>query len=217
MRLEGRSWLLRVALFLLLLGASSWPWPVLQTGFSRMLSALANPALGTLQVGNGGRIELVPLEHPAERTAEQNVREDTHVVLRVPGQPGEGRVGISLRRDAYLPLAIFVAAVAVLPVRRRAKACALALGSALIISVAVASVAIMVVYLASRAPGTGIPNWQASLSSFLFDCWLTPPGNRVIAPLLLAAASWLALRRRAPLSAAEASPAAAAPYAGATS
>jgi len=184
MRLELKPTLLGAALFLLLLTAASWPWSAREIAFSRALSAIGNLCFEVVPVAPGTEIELVPLLAARERSATENVDSDTQLVLRLAG--GEARLGISLRRDAYLPLSIFVAALLVLPLERRRKLASLGLGVPLVLGVAIASVASLAVFVSSQAPGSSVPSWQARLAEFIFDCWLTPPGNRVIAPLLLA-------------------------------
>jgi len=186
MRFELKPTLLRAALFLLLLTAGSWPWSAREIAFSRALSAVSNLAFEVLPLVPGLQIELVPSLTTQERSATENVDADTQLVLRLAGHPGEARLGISLRRDAFLPLMIFVAAILVLPLERRRKLASLALGVPLVLAVAVGSVASLACFVSSRAPSFGMAHWQASLAEFVFDCWLTPPGNRVIAPLLLA-------------------------------
>jgi hypothetical protein len=183
MQLALRHTLLRAALFLLLLAAGSWPWSVREIAFSRALSAIGNLCFHAVPIASGTELVLVPLLATPERSATENVDADTQLVLRLAGR--EARLGISLRRDAYLPLSIFVAAILVLPLERRRKLASLGLGVPLVIGVAIASVANLALFVSSQAPGFAVPQWQARLAEFVFDCWLTPPGNRVIAPLFL--------------------------------
>jgi hypothetical protein len=179
-------------IFLALLGTAGWPWPPVEVGFSRAISALGNVCLGWPQ-WSPAQLELVPLGVASSHGSTDNVRADTQMVLRLAHPEREARVGLSLRRDAYLPLLIFVAATVVLPLPRRARLCCLAFGIPLVLAVAMLSLAVLALFLLGRVPGVGVATWQAQLCQFLFEIWLAPPGNRVIAPLLLAAVSGLSV------------------------
>lgn len=176
-----------VAIFAIVMLVGAWPSQSVRAGFSGAVSAIANVVLRPARFAGGALLELRPLRPDVPRKAGQNVDEDTQLVLRVPGQRGEATLGISLRRDAYLPFVIFVAAILALPIGRRAKAASLALGTPVVVAVAIASVWLLVAHLTSQRPGAPV-EWHGSVTTFLFERWLTPPGNRVIAPLLFAAA-----------------------------
>jgi hypothetical protein len=190
-----RAWL-RALSFLGLLGVAGWPWAAVEVGFSRAVSALGNVCLGSPHWGPA-QLELVPLGVPSSHGSGDNVQADTQLVLRLPRPAREARLGLSLRRDAYLPLVIFAAATVVLPLPRRARLCCLALGIPLVLAVAILSLAVLALFLLGRVPGAGVATWQAELCQFLYEIWLTPPGNRVIAPLLLAAVLGLSVVGRA--------------------
>ena len=191
---EGRLWL-RALGFLLLLSVAGWPWTTVEVGFSRVVSALGNVCLGTSRWAPA-QLELIALGVPSQHGASDNVQADTQLLLRLPHPAREARLGLSLRRDAYLPLVIFVAATLVLPLPRRTRLRCLVLGIPLVLAVAILSLAILATFLLARVPGAGVAAWRAELCQFLFDIWLTPPGNRVIAPLLLAAALGLSAEGR---------------------
>jgi hypothetical protein len=210
MQSDGRRWLWRVAVAALLFGVGAWPWPVVRVGFSELLSGLGNVCLAPLSLVQGAHLHLEPLPMDAERTADQHVQADTRVVLAEPDGAQMASLGISLRRDAYLPLLIFGVAIVVLPLRWRSRLLCLGIGTTVIIAMALVSVCALVVFLASQQPGV-VPEWTAKLSGFVFECWLAPPGNRVIAPLLLAATLGVAAQRRSLASAARALPTESAP------
>ncbi len=176
-----------LSVFVVVMLVGAWPSRGVRVGFSRALSATANLALSEVHFGAGVQLQLLPLPASTARQANDNVEADTAVVLRAPGQPGDRRFGMSLRRDAYLPLLIFVALILAAPLGARRKAACLTVGVPIVLCVAIGSVCILVTYLLSQSDGTSIPEWQGDLSSFLFERWLTPPGNRVIAPLLFSA------------------------------
>lgn len=181
-----RGWW-RALVFLALLGGAGWPCAAVEVGFSRLVSKLGNLCLRSWQ-GSAAQIELVPLAVPGGHGANDNVEADTQLILRIPHLTREARLGLSLRRDAYLPLVIFSAATVVLPLSRRARFACLVFGTPIILFVALLSLFVLASFLLGSVPDAGIRAWQAELAQFLFDCWLTPPGNRVIAPLLFAAA-----------------------------
>lgn len=188
MRVEGRRILLGLVTFTLVMFVGAWPCDGTRIGFSRVMSALANGVFEHVALDAGLEIELVPVAASAVRGDDQNVEEDTRVIIRRPDGTAIGQLGLSLRRDAYLPLLIFSAALLAAPLARRAKLVGLVAGVPFVLFVAVASVWILATFLSSQQKGTGLVAWQTDVVTFLFERWLTPPGNRVIAPLLLAAA-----------------------------
>lgn len=202
---ERKLWALRVLLFIGLVAVGAWPWDGVRSAYTRGLSRIGNPILAGFPVAGRVQVQLSPITKLGPRRPDQSVQEDTQIVLQVPGSPGEAHIGISLRRDAYLPLLIFVAAIFAVPLRASSRAVCLAVGSALVTLVALGSVWVLIVYLASQHPGA-VPGWQGELAHVVFDCWLTPPGNRVIAPLLLAGALVFALRGKRGLAAPPQSP-----------
>jgi hypothetical protein len=205
MQSNGRRWAWRIALLAVLFAVGAWPWPALRVGFSQVLTGLGNVCLARLNVVQDAHLRLEPLPEGVERRPDQNVQEDTLVVLTEPGGARLASLGISLRRDAYLPFLIFSVAMLALPIHWRSKLLCLGIGTTLISLVALVSVCALVVFLASQQPGV-VPEWSAKLSSLTFECWLAPPGNRVIAPLLLAATLGIAAHRRSSAPAARALP-----------
>ncbi len=188
MRAEGRRILFGLVTFTLVICVGAWPWAGTRIGISRVMSALANGVFEHVALDAGLQIELVPVAASVVRGDDQNVEEDTRVIIRRPDGTAIGQLGLSLRRDAYLPLLIFGAALLAAPLARRAKLLGLVAGVPFVLCVAVASIWILVTFLSSQQKGTGLVAWQTDVVTFLFERWLTPPGNRVIAPLLLAAA-----------------------------
>lgn len=205
MRSEGRRWLWRILLFAILFGVGAWPWSTVRVGFSQVLSGVGNVCLVPLRLVQDAHLRLEPMPEDGGRTPDQNVQADTLVVLTEPSGARLAGLGISLRRDAYLPLLIFAVAIVSLPLNWRAKLLCLGIGTAIVTIVALASLCALFVFLASQQPGV-VPEWSAKLSSLTYDCWLVPPGNRVIAPLLLAATLGLAAHRRSSAPAARALP-----------
>ena len=129
---------------------------------------------------------------------------DTSVVLTADGQPGRALLGISLRRDAYLPLLIVLAVVLAAPIPwRRKLRCA---GWGLLIELGVTWVAL--VLLVGSALAAGLPGLYGPTATALWDLaartLLMPPGNRFVIPLgigigLALANSRALMARSAPL------------------
>jgi hypothetical protein len=184
----------RSALFCAGLVAGAWPSAGRERVFSEFVAKIANPILGKFPIG--GRVIASLGELPPSAAQGQNVVADTMLKIQVLGLKGDMSIGLTLRRDIYLPWLIFGLLILVTPLRWQRKFASLAVGSALTFAVGVASIVLLVAYLASNQL-QGIYTPSAALQGFInfaFERWLSPPGNRVIAPLLLAGAAWAALR-----------------------
>lgn len=213
---KGRQLLIGALVFAAVMGVGAWPSDTVRFGFSTFVSAVSNATLGYMRFDSGARVMLAPLPKGVKRGANDNVEADTSVSLHWPGAPPRVGYTMSSRRDAYLPLVIFVAVILAMPLGLRRKLVCLAVGVPVTLAVALSSVAIVVTYLFSQSPGNVIPKWQGAAAEFLFERWLSPPGNRVIAPLLFGLALGLAAKHfRMPRGArsAEENPQAAVPHA----
>lgn len=150
------------------------------------MSALANALATSLEFEGGLQMTWQPAPASAERSQGDNVDADTHVWIAVPGTTERAGLGVSLRRDAYLPFVIFLAAVLAAPIGWRRKSVCLLLGMPLVWFAAVLAVWVCVTHQLSQSPSSGAtPLWR-ELVAFVFERGLTPPGNRVIVPLLFA-------------------------------
>jgi hypothetical protein len=190
-----RPWvlLLRALCFGALLLAGAWPSVARDRVFSSTFAAICNPVLAPLRLGGIIHADLGPLPEGAQAKGADNVVADTRLRLVADGYNGDLSVGITLRRDVYLPLIIFSALLIVLPFPWKRKLWSLGIGLPIIVVVGVLSVVGLVMVLASHELRAMYPvssGFQA-LIDFFFERWLTPPGNRVIAPLMLAVACWL--------------------------
>lgn len=195
---ERRRILLGAAVFLLILGCGAVLWTACGFGLSRGAGAVLNVVLEHVPFDGGVRVELTAMPESHERQSGDNVDADTQVTLRAPGYPGQAAFGMSLRRDAYLPLVIFVALTLALPLAAPSKAKSLVAGVVVIACAAAGSIYILVGYLLAQRTGARPLEETNTLISFLFERWLTPPGNRVIAPLLLALGLGAWFSRREP-------------------
>jgi hypothetical protein len=198
MRLDAPS-LTRAALaFALLMGIGAWPWPATSRAWSRLVSAVTNPLLA---LGSDASAELTPVGAEARRRAGDNVNADMLLTIRVHGRGGQLQFGMSARRDSYLPALIFCALVLAAPVGWRTKGLCFATGLPVLALATIGSIYSLIAYLlAHQAPEVyELTPPVVAVLDFLLERWLLPPGNRVIAPLLLAG-SLLAVvsARRAP-------------------
>jgi hypothetical protein len=210
---EGRRRLpARVAVFLILLGVAGWPWQALRSAFSSAYCGTVGPVLAAVSFGDGvGHARLLPAPPTSFRRPGEDVTSDAVVELSLDGSPGHPRLGVNLRRDAYLPLLLLVAAIAVAPLRPRGKAICLFAGLPIVLVASFAALVMLVSWV--FAGGLGPPGAVTSRSlDVLVRMLLEPPGNRFIGPLLLAASLvLLRLRRERRQSVAPASPPASPP------
>jgi hypothetical protein len=169
-------------------GASNVAFPAVRS----LLCDLSNWAFELPGLHVDTMVELTPAPPDMPRQAQDQVQTDTVLSISPEGQRSV-RMGLSLRRDVYLPLVVFAALVLAAPLPFRRRAIGLVLGSALTVGVGVASVWVLVEFLiANQWPQfSEASDFSQFVFTFLFERWLTPPGNRVIAPLMLAAL-WVA-------------------------
>lgn len=170
--------------FALVLVLGGCPSARVAQAFSAAYCPLADVVLGAITFGRGGHARLQPRDPPTVR-ADDPIVADTQVMLNVDGQPREARLGISLRRDAYLPLLILLATVLAAPLTWR---CKLRLcGYGLLIELGVTLVA--VVLLVGSALAAGVRGLYEPRTVALWDLasrtLLLPPGNRFMIPLCI--------------------------------
>lgn len=177
---------LRVGVAVALLVGCAWPLPGVVLGFSRIYCPLANVVLSNLTFGERGHARMVPLSR-IERRDGDNVTADARVSLTVDGFEGELPLGVSLRRDVYLPLllALLVIALSALSLRRRLACGAIAavtvLGAGVAANALVAAWTFATQLRGLYPPGTA----HRRFLELAYSALLSPPGNRFIAPLLL--------------------------------
>jgi hypothetical protein len=201
---EWRQPAARAAAFLVLLAVAGWPWTALRAAFASAYCATVGAALPSLSFGEGGagHAHVTPAAPTDVRRAGENVTSDAQVELSVDGSPGRARLGVNLRRDAYLPLLILICAIAVAPLRMRGKAICLLAGIPIVLAASFAALAALVGWV--FAGGLGPPETMRSKAlDVAVRMLLAPPGNRFIAPLVLAAILilWRLRRERAGVTA----------------
>ena len=186
---------LAVFLGLLLLGA--WPWPAIQRGFAAIYCPVANLVIAPQTFGRGGHARLRPLPQIA-RGPNDNVTADAALALSVAGYHGDLGIGMSVRRDAYLPLWILTALLIAVPLPFARRMKALAIGIPLMLALNLAALELLVTWtfafqLRGIYPADTSVVWKR-LVDLAYGAVLTPPGNRFIAPMALGAALIVWLR-----------------------
>jgi hypothetical protein len=177
---------LSVALFLGLLVLGAWPSTSVELAFSAAYCRCANLVLDQVTFGGRGHAHLNALSS-IDRRATDNVTADAVLALSVDHYRGSLPLGISLRRDVYLPLLIVLALIAAvpLPVRQRLTCLPIAAGVTMVAGIAanalVAAWTFSVELKGIYAPGST----ATALRSFAYSALLLPPGNRFVAPLVL--------------------------------
>jgi hypothetical protein len=187
--------------FLLLLVAGAWPWPAIQRGFAGIYCPVANLVIAPQIFGRGGHARLRPLPRIVRQPTD-NVTADAVLSLSVAGFDGDVAMGMSVRRDAYLPLWILSALLiaAPLPFARRMKA--LVIGIPVMLALNLAALELLVIWtfafqLRGIYPADAGALWRR-LVDLAYGAVLTPPGNRFIAPLAVGAALIVWLRGTRP-------------------
>jgi len=192
-----RRWAISGAAFVLLLILGGWPAISVRRAFSGVYAATANLLFGAMTFGRGGHARLAPMEPTTVRRPGENVTSDARLSLTVDGRAGELAFGLSLRRDAYLPLLILMAAILAAPLRAKDKLYALLVGLPAVLALTIASLWWLVLWLFTHQVG-GVyparPAWEAVID-LLFRALLLPPGGRFLVPFLMACAL-VAWRRR---------------------
>lgn len=181
-----------------LVGVGCWPWPALRHDFSAAFATVVSPVLEQVTFDGRASVTIAPLPRERPHVAGEHIVADTALFLRLSKYAGQMQVELSLRRDVWIPLVIFGALALVAPIPWRRRLATLGAGFALIALAAVGSILLLLGNIFSGrlplAPQLSevyevSETWGAVLQ-FLNERWLTPPGNRVIAPLLLGALAW---------------------------
>lgn len=185
-RRSGRS----AALFFVLVLVPAWPVRQVREQASAALIAMLNPLIGQLQFGQGGRAHLREAPVREVRQPGENVSSDAVLALGVDGYPQSFPVGFNLRRDFYLPLLIFVAAVLAAPVAGKRRLAALLLGLPLAFYVCLVSLYLTVCWLfAHQAPAVyPLSPGELKLLDTIISTFVMPPTLRFFAPLMIAIA-----------------------------
>jgi hypothetical protein len=190
--------------FALVLVIGMLPWPGLARGWSHLFSGLANVTVFQPDFGQGGRAHLRPAR-PDERGTGHNVATDAVLELEVRGYQGNLALGISSRRDGYLPLLVLIAAVIAAPLGWKIRLKHLAAGVPLALAVGLlltrlGVAAVFALRLRGVYPADSLARSALATAEQLL---VLPPALRFAAPLLIALALvGISLRPAAPSDAA---------------
>lgn len=185
-RSELRRAAARVAVFLLVVCVAGWPWPTVRRAFSEAYCATVGAILQVVSFHDGaGHARIEAATPTTVRRAGENVTSDAEVELSLDGNPGRPRLGVNLRRDAYLPLLLLISAIAVAPLRPRGKAICLAVGLPIVLAASIVALIALVgwIFAGGLGPSDAMTNKPLDL---MVRMLLEPPANRFIGPLVLA-------------------------------
>lgn len=173
------------ALFFVLVIVPAWPIRQVREQASAVLIGALNPLLGQMSFGRGGRAQLRHAQVREVRRPGENVSSDAELALGVDGYPQKFPVGLNLRRDFYLPLLIFAAAVLAAPVRGTRRLAALVLGFPVAFYLCLGSLYLTVCWLFAHQAPIVYPLSAAELKLLdtVISTLVMPPTLRFFAPL----------------------------------
>jgi hypothetical protein len=191
---------LSLLVFLGIIALGAWPAPAIALGVSAAYSWTANPVLERITFGHRGHARLQTLPEIKRRESD-NVTGDTLLALSVDGYRGTVPLGISVRRDVYLPLLILVALLLAFPrLRPGQRLTCLALAVPITVAAGIAANALVAAWTFSTQLRGVYPPQPVTrrIIAFAYGALLSPPGNRFIAPLALGAGliAWQLKQRR---------------------
>lgn len=175
----------------LLFVVCAWPWIGLRDAFATGYCLIAANAFDRITFGEGGRARIAASsgEGRVMPAGGVGLAPDATVTLSVAGQVGELEIGVNLRRDAYLPLLLFVCLFAATPLRRRNKIHGMMAGGVLVFLASFAALLLLIVWSFCNQSQLVYPS--GTFASLLIDLacrlLLAPPANRIIGPAALAA------------------------------
>ncbi|TPV96857.1 MAG: hypothetical protein B7733_02555 [Myxococcales bacterium FL481] len=196
-RSRWRTALPRVAAFFGLLAVLTWPRPDWRAAFAEAFSRAANVVLAEQIIGRAGRVELGKLP-PTAKTATS--ASDTALHLTADGFSGRKTLGVSVRRDVYLPACTIAVLILVSPLSVRRKLVSGTLGVLVIAAIAVLSYFAVAAWTFANVPQPIFRPGALTKASLelLVYAGVAPPGNRFIVAFVLGCALiWRPLRPRA--------------------
>lgn len=194
-----RAWLKGLVWFLFVVAVGFVAWAPLGPPFGDVFRTAVNLVLRNTTFGRGGHAEVQPGSASQDEPAGESW--DTALILTIDsdGEPYEPKqLIINSRRIAYVPLLLSAAVLLTAPLTCRRKL----MGAAMVLP-GVAIAAILYVWAFAFCAFALIPGLvydlrpvAASVVNLLFIAVLTPPGNRIVGPLVFATAvaawHWLA-------------------------
>lgn len=185
--LDPRSALRWFALFAGSVLLLALPWPGWRAAWARGYGAALNAVLlSRVTFGERGHAHLRPAG-PGETTGMDSIVPDSILELRVDGYQGELKMGVSLRRDGYLPAVFVLAAIATapLPWRRRLRALAIGLPAILVLAAGCQWLGLLWIFSHQLRGVLDLGPTSRTLVEGGFETLLLPPANRFLVPLLL--------------------------------
>lgn len=186
----GREARLRVAsaLACALLVAMFAFW-LLDAPLAGLFRGLCSLALSAWTFGEGGHVQFVAAS--PTQALDRAASWDVSMVLGVEGSAVMHSIALNPRRLLYLPLLTFATCVlgAPLALSARQRRIALLLGIPIVVSIALASVYLIAVFVFARVAGLiyTLEPWQDSVLRVVYEGWVTPLTNKFVMPMLIAA------------------------------
>jgi hypothetical protein len=199
MSLPLKRGLRAAAIFIVIVVVAGWPHRGLRAAATEVFSSLANPILAELRFGElKGTAQLRPAPVVDVRRPGEHVTSDAVLALGVEGYEEEMPFGVNLRREFYLPLVIFSAAVIAAPFSLRRRAMAFALGFPLALVLCLGSLYVTICWLfAYQAPRIfPLSPGMLTLLDTVVGTFLMPTATRFIVPLLIAIGMLAVVRAR---------------------
>jgi hypothetical protein len=175
--LMSRKGLARLAAFVCLFAALTYPWAALGHAFESAFSSVANVGLGAFLAVQNVQARFTAAD---PRVAE----EQSNVVLSVKNTTSEqvSRVPLGVRRIAYVPFATFIALIAVTPVTRRRKLVVVAAGLGLLLVRVVVAVSLPLARHFGAIEKDSLGNL---LSRVVYYSLIEPPNLMYAAPIVV--------------------------------
>jgi hypothetical protein len=184
--------------FLVVLALGLPLWSLVRSPFVALYCRAANGAFGWMTFGRGGRARLAPEAETVHRSGE-GASADARVTLTVDGYGGEVSLGIGVRHEAYLPLWLFGAVIAVAPLlSARQKVRCLAAGVPLLFALALGAAWLTTAWTFShRLRGVyDLGSVSRGLLDLAYRVWILPPARPVAVAAAVAAAAFGWQQRR---------------------
>jgi hypothetical protein len=192
----------RAAVFLLVLACGWATWMAVGQRFSWVFCACSDAVLSPITFGTGGKVAIEFAGRPAAvpAAAESDASWNARPRLRVEGVSQEHAIRINPRRVGYLPLVLFSAFVLAVPLAARSRWICFSIGVPILLSFSIASLWVNAAWLFAQVPGLvyQLSAVQRGLLDFAYEGLVTPLGNRLILPLIVAAALYAWQARVAP-------------------
>lgn len=175
--------------------ALGWPSKPLRARVSELVCTSVSPLLEAATFGEGGHARLAPHPFDEALSAGDGPTFDSALLLTIDGYRGSRPIGMSVRRDFYLPLCVVTAVLVTAPLSLQRRLLALGLGWALVALSCLAALWTTCMWLFARLPaGRGMSDRSRVLLDTVVGSLIMPPGIHLFVPVLIAMLVWQALR-----------------------